>query len=806
MPFGLLDQAEVGCRVAVQFGRKKVLTGVIFHLHEQPPVQYEAKSILDVLDDVPHINAYQLALFQWMADYYMCHLGEVLNQALPSGLKLSSESRIQIHPQFDPASMEDENFSDKEQRLLVVLEREGVLTYSEAADILEMKTYVNIIRSLLDKGAVLIFEELREKFSPKKETRIRLNEEFVSERKAIETLMDDLDKKPGQQQVLLAYLQQVPLLTRPEANAAGAEQKGLIAKGISRSSLNTLIKKGIFDRYEVVVSRFRDLGPDVAPDFALTDIQKETKEAILRQFQDKQTVLLHGVTGSGKTEIYIELIREVLTQGGQVLYLLPEIALTTQIVSRLRLVFGDSMGVYHSRYSDNERVEVWEGVLEGRFELVIGVRSAVFLPFDNLNLIIIDEEHETSYKQFDKAPRYNARDVSQVMAQIHHARVLLGSATPSLESYYLASGNKYGLVELNERYGSSTLPDIIFADMRSERKEKRAKGDFSSILIEQARQVLAKGEQIIIFQNRRGYSPYITCEECSWIPKCPHCAVSLTYHMYSHQLRCHYCGFYEPLPAACNACGSTRLRTVGTGTEKLEEDLRVLIPEARIQRMDLDTTRRKYSYQKIINDFEEGDIDILVGTQMVTKGLDFDKVSLVGVFDLDRMMHFPDFRAAERAFQLSVQVSGRAGRKDLQGSVIIQTADLQQPILKHIAFHHYQGFYDSELTERKRFRYPPFFRLIKITCKHRDKDMVNLAVAEYYRMLIQNIKKEWMLAPHEPLISKIRNMYLMDIIIKLERGKVNLENVKRVIRERGQELVVQKSFRQLVIVWDVDPF
>jgi primosomal protein N' (replication factor Y) len=393
-----------------------------------------------------------------------------------------------------------------------------------------------------------------------------------------------------------------------------------------------------------------------------------------------------------------------------------------------------------------------------------------------------------------------------VMGRIHHARVLLGSATPSLESYFLALGKKYGLVELNERYGSGNLPEIIFADMRSERKHKTAKGDFSSLLIEQAREVLLKDEQVIIFQNRRGYSPYITCEECNWIPKCPHCAVSLTYHMYGHQLRCHYCGFYEPLPAACNACGSTRLRTVGTGTEKLEEDLRLLFPDSRIQRMDLDTTRSKYSYQRIINDFEEGDIDILVGTQMVTKGLDFDKVSLVGIFDIDRMLHFPDFRAAERAFHLSVQVSGRAGRKDMHGRVIVQTADPKQPILKYIAFHNYRGFYNAEINERNRFRYPPFHRLIKITCKHPDKDMVNLGAAEYFRLLKQDLDKDWLLAPHEPLISKIRNMYLMDIIVKLGRGKVDLKKVKDIIRKHGLELETQKAFRKLKIVWDVDPY
>jgi primosomal protein N' (replication factor Y) len=599
----------------------------------------------------------------------------------------------------------------------------------------------------------------------------------------------------------------VPVLGNPNTNDAGLSQSSFLDRGLSRSSLNTLVKNGVLDRFKTVVSRFQNDG-DTHGSAAveLSHVQKQVMEEILGQFARTQTVLLHGITGSGKTEIYMSMIREVLDQGSQVLYLLPEIALTTQIVSRLRKVFGGALGVYHSKHSDNERVEVWKGVLEGRFNLVVGVRSAVFLPFDDLGLILVDEEHETSYKQFDRAPRYNARDVAQVLARIHHARVLLGSATPSFESFYLANNQKYGLVSLSERFGKGRLPEIIFADMRSERKHKTARAGFSSFLVEQMEQALAFGKQVIIFQNRRGYSPYITCEECAWIPKCPRCAVSLTYHMYSSQLRCHYCGFHEALPATCHACGSVRLRTVGAGTEKLEEDLRLILPDARIQRMDLDTTRKKYSYQNIIDDFETGNIDVLIGTQMVSKGLDFKGVSLVGIYDLDRMLHFPDFRATERAFQLSVQVSGRAGRVDEYGKVVVQTADINQPVLELIARQDYVAFYQTEVQERKKYQYPPYYRLIKITCKHREKDVVNVASAHLYEMICAALPGEKVLAPHEPLISKIRNKYLMDIILKLERGKSELAAIKEAIRSKASTLISDRSYKQVLVVFDADPY
>ncbi len=803
VPFAFNERIGMGYRVVVQFGKKKVLTGVVAALHQNPPTEYEAKYILDVLDEYPHVNEKQLELFRWMAGYYLCTQGEVLNAAIPSGLKLHSESKIQLNPDFNPEEYEND-WSERERQLLEALAKKNVLSYSEVAGVLNIKTYLPVIKSLLARGAILIFEELRDKYSPKKEKRIRLRNEYLSE-KALESLMTRLEKRPGQLDVLLAYLRDVPVFGEPERNVRGLEQKKIKEAGLSLSSLKTLIKNGIFESFDVHVPRYLTGMEERETDFSLSEEQETTRRKIMEQLERHQTVLLYGVTGSGKTEIYIELIREVLAQGGQVLYLLPEIALTTQIVSRLRQVFGDTLGVYHSRYSDNERVEVWKGLIEGKLSFITGVRSAVFLPFSDLSLIIVDEEHEPSYKQYDPAPRYHARDVAQVLARIHHARVITGSATPALETYYLARTGKYGLVELSGRYGGANMPEIIFADIRTERKRKTLKADFSSLLFDAMAEALARDEQVIIFQNRRGYAPYIMCEECGWIPKCNSCAVSLTYHMYSNQLRCHYCGHTEQYPTVCPACGAASFRTVGTGTEKLEEDLKLLFPEARVQRMDLDTTRSRYSYQNILAEFENGNIDILVGTQMVSKGLDFDRVRVVGIVDMDRMLHFPDFRATERSFQLAVQVSGRAGRRDKQGLVIIQTHNLKQPVFTYISNHDFKGFYRAEIEERRKYRYPPFYRLIKITLKHREKETCSNAAVRLGELLGEKLPAGMVTGPHEPLISKIRNRYLMEFIIRIPRDKANLQQIKDILYDSMIMLKQHRPFKQVVVVFDVDP-
>ena len=804
VPFELNEIIDVGFRVIVQFGKKKIITGVVAKLHEKPPEVYQAKYIIDLLDDKPLMNQNQLRLYEWIAAYYMATMGEVLNVGMPSGLKLSSESKIQLNPDFgihQPGS----TFSEKEQLIIHVLERDQVITYGEAAQILQIKSYLKIIKSLIAKEAILIFEEVKEKYTPKKETYIKLSQHWLNV-EHLEKLMVALEKKPKQLDVLLAYLNLVPVFNNKELNYKGIAKKEITAQGVSLSSLKTLEKNKVIERFQTIIPRFSLPGRDEHYTIELTEVQQSTKSEILTGLEEKQTVLLHGITGSGKTEIYIELIQDVLEQGEQVLYLLPEIALTTQIVSRLQKIFGDRMGVYHSKYSDNERVEVWKGLISGRFPLIIGVRSSIFLPFDNLGLIIVDEEHEFSYKQFDPAPRYHARDAAQVLARIHSAKVLMGTATPSFESFYLAQEGKFGYVTLEERFGEAKLPKIVYADLTKERKQKTIKGDFTSILADKIAQSLSRNEQVIVFQNRRGYSPYIACEECSWIPKCDNCAVSLTYHMYFNQLRCHYCGHHERLPVTCPACGSTKLRTMGFGTEKLEEDLTLLFPEARIQRMDLDTTRRKYSYQKIINDFEQGDIDILVGTQMVSKGLDFDNVTLVGIFDVDRMLHFPDFRSTERTYQLSVQVSGRSGRNMKPGEVVVQTANVKQPILHYITRQNFLEFYNHEIEDRHKYKYPPFYRLIRITMKHKDKTTINLASHALTTRIKEQFHKNLVLGPHEPTISKIRNLYLMEIILKIPRETVDLSRLKSMLINTANSLKQEKEYKQVFVVFDVDPY
>ena len=805
IPRSLNEQVHVGSRVIVQFGSKKILTGIVDEVHSQAPEAYDARSLLELMDEQPIVKPVQLELFKWMASYYMCTPGEVLNVAMPSGLKLSSQSQIQIHPDFDPATT-TYTFNEKEEKLLDALIANETLSYAEAEALLGQKSLYNLFKQLISKEAILLFEEVKDKYKPKKVKRIRLNPAYAGDKKALEALFEVLEKQPKQSEALLHFLQICPVHMKPECNEEGVEKSQLIQGDTSPSSVRTLLKNEVLEEWEQVVPRFKLPKNDHAAKIVLNPEQTKARDEILQHFESKDTVLLHGITGSGKTELYINLIEEALEGGSQVLYLLPEIALTTQIVGRLKKVFGSRMGVYHSRFSDNERVEVWQGVLNGDLPLIVGVRSSVFLPFDKLGLIIVDEEHETSYKQFDPAPRYHARDTALVLSRMHKAKTLLGSATPSVESFYQGRQGKYGLVTLNKRFGSAQLPELKLADTRVATKQKTMKAMFSEELVEAMRQVVQKGEQAIIFQNRRGYAPYLNCEECSWIPKCNSCAVSLTYHMFSNELRCHYCGHKDYVPTACPACGSHKIKTIGYGTEKLEESIRLLVPEANVQRMDLDTTRRKNSYQTIIDNFEEGRIDILVGTQMVSKGLDFERVSLVGVFDADRMIHFPDFRSHERTFQLITQVSGRAGRGEIPGQVIIQTSDTGQAILQKILAGNYEAVYQEEISERESFFYPPFSRLIRLVVKNSEKEMVEEAAKALAEYLKKSLGTERVLGPEEPLVGRIRSLYLMNIHIKLERQNLDIQAVKEFISETCRKLASDKTFKKTEVVADVDPY
>jgi len=802
VPAELNSIIKKGQRVIVPFGQKKILTGIIAELHNQPPKEYEAKYIHDILDVDEVIYEQQFELYKWIADYYLCTLGEVVQAALPSGLKLSSESMVQLRPGFDLDESEFD-FSEKERILLARL-KSDTLSYTEAAKLLGTKSIYYILKSLASKESIILFEEVKEKFKPKTEKHLRIHSNYASKQN-LEALFETLASKPKQEAVLLKYLQEVPVFNGPELNQQGIPKVKLLDATISESSVNTLIKKQILEEFEVIVPRFGF--PDNAHQHPvlLSELQENARNEILKSFETKTTTLLHGVTGSGKTEIYIDLIRKALEGGSQVLLLLPEIALTTQIVQRLKKMFGSEMGVYHSKFSDNERVEVWNGVLTGKFRFIIGVRSAIFLPFDNLSLLIVDEEHDASYKQHDPAPRYHARDVAMVIAQIHHAKVLLGSATPSTESYYQAITGRYGLVSLTHRFGEAQLPEIVFADLKIEKKRKTNKGEFSSLLLKEIQSTIDKKEQVILFQNRRGYSPLVQCEDCSWVPKCINCAVSLTYHQYRHALICHYCGYREELPNQCPTCSSKRILTLGYGTEKLEEELKFHFQETKIQRMDLDTTRSRTGYETIIEGFESGETNILVGTQMVTKGLDFDRVSLVAVFDTDRMMHFPDFRSYERAFQLITQVSGRAGRRDKQGQVILQTSDPKHPLFKYVLENDVTGFIQDQLHDRQQHHYPPFTRLIDITIKHTDKKIAKAVADTLANQLNEKLKNVRIMGPGEPMVSKIRNEFLMMILLKIKRDQGKLSEIKSVLYHAANDLQQTKEYRNVKIVFDVDP-
>lgn len=803
IPFALAPQIQIGARVIVQFGRKKVLTGIIGKVHNKPPQAYDAKPILEVLDDQPTVNPIQIRFWVWMANYYCCHIGEVMHAAIPSGLRLSSESKIQANPNFD---RENSSYpmDAREDMILDALENQSELSYEDCEKILGIKTIHPILKSLVAKEAVLIFEKVQEKYSPKVETRIRIVPEIAADKKALEAVFESLAGKAKQESILLKYLRDIPIFQNLKLNEKGITKSSLMEEGDSESSLKTLIKNGVFESFKLVVNRIEEVEPEKEP-AVLSESQNQALVEIKQHFEEKQTVLLHGVTGSGKTEIYIQLIRETLESGSQVLLLLPEIALTTQIVSRLQQVFGSQMGVYHSKYSDNERVEVWNGVLSGRFSFVVGVRSSIFLPFDSLGLIIVDEEHEASFKQFDPAPRFQARDSAIMLSYFHQAKTILGSATPSFESYFNATQDKYGYVQLTHRYGDAILPEYHLANLSADRKKNLLKLDSTRLMREKIQDALDKNEQVLIFQNRRGYSPYIQCEDCGWTGQCIQCDVSLTYHQFAEELRCHYCGYKEKVPSSCPACGSTQLTTMGMGTERIEESLSLLFPEARLGRMDLDTTRNKFGYQRILDEFGAGQIDILVGTQMITKGLDFGRVTVVGIWDGDRILNFPDFRAGERAFQQITQVAGRAGRRSEKGQVIIQSRNPDNEVFEKVIKGDYYEYFRHEMMERKSFYYPPYVKLVKITTRHADFKITEKAALALHREMAHIPVKKIVLGPEKALIGRIKNQYQFESMIKLDRSSNTQAEFKTLLNEILENLQAIPEFRSVRWIIDVDP-
>jgi primosomal protein N' (replication factor Y) len=799
----------IGSRVMIGLGNKKLLTAIVLHCHQAVP-PYTTKPILDVLDDRPIINDYQITFFKWMASYYMCSLGEVFKAALPSGFKLTGQSKIYLVTNRDKVPAEAEKLSEAARELLQQLARvssETGISYQQIEQWIGTKLVYPTVKELLQANYIFLKGELQDKYIPKKEAQVSLRADFLQDDGALQTLFEQLEAAPKQLAVLLEYMRCIGPKLSHNSFPIFISKKDLLARKLAPPALQTLLKKNIFIEQLATLSRIAPMG--VAPLVntpILSQAQQATLQAIETHFLDKTVVVLHGITGSGKTEIYTKLIQQVCEKGGQVLYLLPEIAIATQIVQRLQNKFTHPIGVYHSKYDANERLEIWDGLLKGNLQLVIGARSAIFLPFNKLQLIIVDEEHESAYKQWEKAPRYHARDAALMLAHYYQAKVILGSATPSIETYYKAQKGKYALVELQERFQKTNLPEVTIVNMQAERQRHRVQGLFSETLRQALETTLKNKEQAIIFQNRRGYAMYLLCQACSWIPMCVQCSVSLTYHQRKHCLACHYCGYHTSLPLVCGACQSPSLRNKGFGTEKLEESLQALFPDQKIQRMDLDTTRKKTSYQQIITNLTEGRTAILVGTQMVTKGLDFGKVALVGIVDIDGLLYFPDFRAHERSFQLVMQVGGRAGRREKQGQVIIQTNNPSHPILTNLLAHDYIKMYRKELADRHTFRYPPYVRLIKTTFQSLHEALAMQAAQTFKNQLAHFISPQLLLGPQAPLIPKIKNLYRVDLWIKVEKmTPTMLDSFKAKLIHERQEILHSKQYRSVEVLFDVDP-
>ena len=820
VPFELNQKAKVGQRAVVQFGKTKIMSGLIISLTEEVPDCTSIKYLLDILDDDPVVNENQLKLWQWIASYYLCYLGDVMQVALPSALKLSSESKIMLSDEFVLDSMA---LSDNEFLIVEALQIQPQLTITEVSKIIGYKKIMPLVKTMIEKKIIVMQEELQQKYKAKYERYVRLTNTYRNE-DAMRELMDTLSKRAYKQlELLMAFF----VLGGSADNDVIASD--LLKKANATSSiLATLVDKGVFESYQKRVSRLKEYKAltDVST-INLTEKQPEAYDEIQKGFEEEKPVLLHGVTASVKTEIYIKLIQEAIDEGKQVLYLLPEIALTEQIINRLKKYFGDRVGVYHSRYDNNERVEIWQQVMnfrsqqtivngqqilgdsatrrlgDSKYQIIIGSRSAVFLPFTDLGLIIVDEEHDSSFKQIDPAPRYSARDLAVLMSKMFHARLLMGSATPSFESYYNARQNKYHLVTITERYGGVEMPEIIVDDLRVETRRKTMQANFGKTLVDAMNKTLEEKNQVILFQNRRGFSLRIECEHCNYIPQCINCDVSLIYHKNQNILKCHYCGYTTSVPTECPSCRSTDLKMHGFGTERIEDDLKVVFPEANSSRLDLDTTRTKNSYQHILEQFQNKETNILVGTQMVTKGLDFDSVKVVGILNADNMLTFPDFRAYERSFQLMEQVSGRAGRKGDKGKVIIQTYQPQHPVILNVISHDYVRFYEEQMPIRRQFNYPPYSRLVMIRLKDVDSQKLNKAADELAKIFRQ-VFKENLLGPEYPVVSRVKNQYIKQMLVKINKD-LNSTKVKEFINKTIEDFKHNNDFKSVKIQIDVDP-
>ncbi len=785
-----------GMRVAVPFGKSKIYTALVYEVHNAPPLIYEAKEIHQILDERPLVHQLQLRHWEWISEYYMCTLGEVFRSALPGAFLLESETLILRN---EEVMIEDTDMEDDEFLVVEALHHQSALKVHEVSAIVERKNILPVLNRLLQKNIIRIKEEIYEQYRPKLVRYVKLGNAYSTDEK-LELLLETLSRAPKQSQVVLSMFQIQAAGNKP-IKVSDLEN----VSGISKTVIKSLVDRGVLQEYFVQTDRVSYKGNGGDEELkALNAHQQRALEDIRQSFRDKKVTLLHGVTSSGKTEVYVKLIEECIEDGKQALYLLPEIALTTQLISRLQDYFGQRAAVYHSKYSVQERVEVWNNVLAKRskVQVVIGARSALFLPFSDLGLVIVDEEHESSFKQFDPAPRYHARDAAIVLSKLHGCHILLGSATPSIESYQNVQEGKYGYACIDRRYGDVLMPDMELVDMKEQARKKRMKGHFTERLLEEITETLKLGEQIILFQNRRGYAPIVDCTTCGHSPQCPNCDVSLTYHQHRKQLRCHYCGYHMALQESCMACGSPTLDTKGFGTEQVEQELWEFFPEAKIGRMDLDTTRGKYGYEKIITAFEQQELDILVGTQMLTKGLDFRNVSLVGVMNADALLNFPDYRAYERSFQLLTQVSGRAGRTKKRGKVIIQSYNPYHQILQQVTTGDYDNMFKEQIYERRQFNYPPVNRIIKITFRHKDYNKLNEA-SEWFAKSLRNALSVNVLGPEYPPVARIRNEFIKHVVIKIAQDR-SLARTKNSIKRIERSFNAISHYKGVRVIYNVD--
>ncbi|MFK7812321.1 MAG: primosomal protein N' [Maribacter sp.] len=790
------DFLTPGMRVAVPFGKSKIYTALVYNAHTIDPEVYEAKEIHQILDEFPIVNEIQLRHWQWIADYYMCTIGEVFRSALPSAFLLESETLILKN---EKAEVDESNLKDDEFLIFEALQHQTILKVHEVAAIVDRKNVLPILNRLIEKNVILLKEEMYEQYKPKLVRYVKLGAAYLSEEN-LEKLLESLIRAPKQSQVILSLFQ-LQATTKKPIKVSELE----VASGSSKAIIKALIDKNILEQYHIRRDRVQYEGNEEKADLkSLNEYQEKALLDIQVAFEEKKTTLLQGVTSSGKTEVYVKLIEDCIQTGKQALYLLPEIALTTQLIGRLQEYFGEKVAVYHSKYSVQERVEVWNNVVANKpkAQIVIGARSSLFLPFSNLGLIIVDEEHESSFKQFDPAPRYHARDAAIVLAKLHKANILLGSATPSIETFNNARTGKYGYANIARRYGNVLMPDIEIVDIKEQSRKRRMKGHFSERLLEEITETLEVGEQVILFQNRRGYAPIVECTTCGHSPQCPNCDVSLTYHQFKKQLRCHYCSHHIALQESCQACGSSTLDTKGFGTEQVEQELHELFPKAKVGRMDLDTTRGKHGYERIITAFEQQELDILVGTQMLTKGLDFRNVNLVGIMNADSLLNFPDYRAHERSFQLLTQVAGRAGRTKKRGKVIVQSYNPYHQILKQVSTNDYDEMFKEQLYEREQYKYPPANRIIKITFKHKEYNKLNEA-AEWFSKGLRNAFGANVLGPEFPPVARIRNQYLKHVLVKID-SKQSLAQTKSNIKRIEKSFNAIAFYRSVRVIYNVD--